>query len=220
MATGDQSDMFQRVKATLPRWFGDTTPILDLVVQGIANMLSYVYAQYAYAKQQTRFLTMSDGWLDLFAGDFLGDKLQRKSNETDAQYRARIQINMFRERATRAGLVKVLKDVTGRAPLVFEPQRPADTGAYGGPTLGYGMAGGYGSLLLPAQCFVTVFRPTTSGIPNVAGYGISTGGYGQASQADYASISQVQGFVADADLYAAVDSVKPAGTTAWVKLSN
>lgn len=218
--TGDQQDVFARIKSTLPRWFGDSTPVLDSVVSGFAAVLSNIYALYAYAKLQTRILTATGGFLDLIAGDFLGDKLHRKSNETDAQYRARIRINLFRERGTRAGLVKVLTDITGRAPTVFEPQRPADTGAYGGPAIGYGMAGGYGSLLLPAQCFVTIYRPATSGVPNVAGYGISTGGYGQASQADYATLSQVQGYVTDADLYAAADSVKPAGTVVWATISS
>jgi hypothetical protein len=218
--TGDQSDIFSRLKAMLPRWFGDDTPVLDTVVNGLAAMLANVYSLYAYAKQQTRLLTMSDAWLDLFAGDFLGDKLHRKANESDAQYRARIQINMFRERGTRAGVIKVLQDVTGRTPIVFEPQRPADTGAYSAPNSGYGMAGGYGSLMLPVQAFVTAYRPAQSGIPNIAGYGISTAGYGIASQADYASINQAIGAVADADIFAAVDSVKPSGTTLWVRLSN
>lgn len=218
--TGDQSDIFSRIKGLLPRWFGDDTPVLDSVINGLAAQLANIYSLYAYAKQQTRLLTMTDSWLDLFAGDFLGDKLHRKPNESDAQYRARIQINMFRERGTRAGVIKVLQDVTGRTPIVFEPQRPADTGAYSAPNSGYGLAGGYGSLLLPVQAFVTAYRPAQSGIPNIAGYGISTAGYGVASQADYASIDSAIGAVADTDIFGAVDSVKPAGTTLWVRLSN
>ena len=124
-----------------------------------------------------------------------------------------------------AGLVKVLQDLTGRTPIIFEPQRPMDTGCYGGPLIGYGMAGGYGSLLLPCQAFVTAFRPTGSGIPNVAGYGGSAGtpgpgGYGAASQLEYASMTMIQGAVTDADIYAAVDSVKAAGTTLWTRISS
>jgi hypothetical protein len=156
----------------------------------------------------------------MIAADFFGAALLRQSNQSDASFRNRIIINLFRERATRNGLVKVLTDLTGRAPAIFEPQRPLDTGSYGGPLIGYGVAGGYGSMLLPFQAFVTAYRPTGTGIPNVAGYGISTGGYSQGSQAELASMSMIQGAVTDADIYAAIDSVKPVGTTLWTRISN
>lgn len=220
MATGDQQDFFQRIKTLVPRWFGDSTPTIDALVQGLAWAGSFVYSLWAYAKLQTRILTATDGWLDMIAADFFGAALLRQSNQSDASFRARIVINLFRERATRGGIVKVLQDLTGRTPLVFEPLRPADTGCYGGPAIGYGMAGGYGSMLLPFQALVTAYRPTGSGIPLVAGYGISTGGYGQASRADYAAMSMIQGAVTDADIYAAIDSVKPAGTIIWTRINS
>lgn len=218
--TGDQQDFFQRIKTLVPRWFGDDTPTIDALVQGLAWAGSFVYSLWAYAKLQTRILTATDGWLDMIAADFFGAALLRQSNQSDASFRARIIINLFRERATRGGIVKVLQDLTGRTPLVFEPLRPADTGCYGGPAIGYGMAGGYGSMLLPFQALVTAYRPTGSGIPLVAGYGISTGGYGQASRADYAAMSMIQGAVTDADIYAAIDSVKPAGTIIWTRINS
>lgn len=220
MAIGDQNDILKRLKSTLPRWFSDTTPILDAVLSGWAAAWSFLYSLYAYAKQQTRILTATDGWLDMIAGDFFGTSLVRKANQSDASFRARIIINMFRERATRNAITRILKDLTGRTPIIIEPQRPADTGAYGAPNCGYGAAGAYGSILLPAQAFVIAYRPVGSGIPNVAGYGISTGGYGQASQAEYASQSMVLDTVSDADIYAAVDSVKPAGTTLWTRINS
>lgn len=220
MATGDQSDVLKRLKAVLPRWFGDSTAILDALLQGLALAGSFVYSLWAYTKLQTRIKTATDGWLDMIAADFFGTSLMRSANQSDASFRARIIINLFRERATRGGIVKVLQDLTGRTPLVFEPLRPADTGCYGGPAIGYGMAGGYGSMLLPFQALVTAYRPTGSGIPLVAGYGISTGGYGQASRADYAAMSMIQGAVTDADIYAAADSVKPVGTTIWMRITN
>ncbi|MHA6904923.1 hypothetical protein ACKZDW_07825 [Ralstonia syzygii subsp. celebesensis] len=220
MATGDQTDIFGRIKALIPRWFSDSTPVLDALLRGFAYAKSFVYGLIVYAALQTRIKTATDGWLDMIAADFFGSSLLRKSGQSDASFRNRIIINLFRERATRNGLVKVLTDLTGRAPAVFEPQRPLDTGSYGGPLIGYGMAGGYGSMLLPFQAFVTAFRPSSTGIPNVAGYGVSTGGYGQASQAELASMNMIQGSVADVDIYAAIDSVKPAGTTVWTRISN
>jgi hypothetical protein len=221
MATGDQTDIFGRIKALIPRWFSDSTPVLDALLRGFAYAKAFVYGLIVYAALQTRILTATDGWLDMIAADFFGSSLLRAANQSDASFRARIIINMFRERGTRRAIVKVLQDLTGRTPLIFEPMRPADTGGYGqAQGLAYGLAGGYGSLLLPYQGFVTAFRPTGSGIPLVAGYGISTGGYGQASRAEYGSMSMIQGAVTDADIYAAVDSVKPAGTTVWTAISN
>jgi len=97
----------------------------------------------------------------------------------------------------------------------------ADTGAYRAPNCGYGVAGAYGSIVLPYQAFVIAYRPVSSaGIANVSGYSISTGGYGQPSQAEYASMSMVTGGVADADIFAAIDAVKPAGTIIWTRISN
>jgi hypothetical protein len=127
---------------------------------------------------------------------------------------------MFRERATRNSVVKVLQDLTGRTPKIIEPKRPADTGVYGGPLIGYGVAGAYGSLQMPYQAFVIAYRPLGTGIPSVAGYGISTGAYSTASQAEWASLSMIQQGVTDADIYAAVDSVRPAATIVWVDIQS
>lgn len=220
MATGDQNDVFSRIKATLPPWFGSTTPILDAVTQGLAWAGSFIYSLYAYAKLQTRIKTATDGWLDMIAADFFGTTLLRAANQTDTSYRARILINIIRERATRNAIVRVLTDLTGRAPAIFEPLRPADTGAYSVPNSGYSSAGGYGSTLIPFQAFITAYRPLASGVPYVAGYGTSPAGYGIASRGDYVSILSVTGAVADADLYAAIDSVKPAATTLWTRISS
>lgn len=452
MAIGDQADIFGRIKAVLPnRWFGGISPLLDAITQGLANSSAFIYSLYLYAKLQTRILTATDGWLDMVAADFFGAALLRNANQTDASFRARIIINMFRERGTRNAITKVLTDLTGRAPIIFEPQRPKDTGAYGAavavsrsttatyidgsgilrtaavnevryqnnallieaaatnsltysqafdnasywvpavapvavtpnaaigpdgfnsaylltdtgannpsllqvstgisypigtlitcsifikqgssanstlncyatgdaetnstvtwaagvpsvtlgtitavangfyrwsmpvtpavlgqflfrfwpldrgrpltdagsvygygaqvenggltsyiPTFGttvtraadvllnnmtagsaalggYGIAGGYGSMLIPFQAFVQAFRPASTGIPYVAGYGSSPGGYGVASRADYATLSQSTSAVTDADLYAAIDSVKPVATTLWTQINS
>lgn len=84
---------------------------------------------------------------------------------------------------------------------------------------GYGF-GAYGSLLMPYQALVTAFRPSGGGIPLVAGYGVSTGGYSTPSRADYASIGDMQLNVGDAAIYDAVDRAKPAGTVVWVSVQN
>ena len=219
--TGDQTDCANRIKSLLPaHWFVEPTPILDGVIAGLAWSLSLVYSLIQYAKLQTRISTATDGFLDLISFDYFGAALPRRQQEHDSPFRTRILASLLRERATRKGMVLALQALTGRTPWIFEPARPADTGAYNTNTLGYGVAGGYGSLALPAQAFIIAYRPSSSGIPFVAGYGSSPGGYGTASRAEWASLSMVQGFVTDADIFATVDAAKAAGTSMWTQLSN
>jgi hypothetical protein len=220
MATGDQADFFARIKARMPTgWFGSSSPILDALIGGIASAFVTVYAAYVYLLAQTRLQTSTDGWLDISAADYFGPSgLLRLQNETDAAYRTRIKINIIRERGTRAAVTKILTDLTGRAPTIIEPTRPQDTGAYATNTLGYGVAGAYGSLLLNYQAFITAYRPSGSGIPYVQGYGTSPGGYATPSRASYADVGDMTSGVTDAAIYAAIASVLPAATIAWVSI--
>lgn len=133
MATGDQNDIQARIARLIPiSWFESSHAIRDAIATGLANAHAYIYAFIAYVKLQTRILTATDGFLDAVAQDFFGSSILRAANQSDASFRARILINIFRERATRNAIVKVLQDLTGRTPIIIEPQRPADCGAYGG----------------------------------------------------------------------------------------
>jgi hypothetical protein len=229
MATGDQSDMLARLKSVLPRWFTDSSSVLFAVLQGFAWVLAFVYSLLMYAKLQTRIKTATDGHLDMIAADFFGTALLRSQNQSDASFRARIIANLMRERGTRNSISKVLQDLTARTPVIIEPWRPADTGAYNCPNSGYGTAGSYASLDLPFQAFVKAYRPIASGVPYTGCYGLAlypgstyggAGGYGVASRLQYASIDMVQGQVQDSDIYAAIESVRPVGATLWVNISN
>ena len=220
--TGDQNDFYTRINSLLPSgWFADSSPIKSGVLNGLAEAHAFIYSLYAYAKLQTRIKTATDAWLDLIAFDYFGLALQRTTNQSDTSFRNRIIINLFRERATRNGLIKVLVYLTGRTPTIFEPLRPMDTGAYGvAAETGYGVTGGYGSMLLPFQAFVTAYRPTSAGVPVVMGYSGTVGGYGVASKIEYASMSFIIMSVTDSDIYSAIDSVKPAATTVWTAISS
>lgn len=224
MSTGDSNDVFSRLKAALPsRWFGatsDSFPVVDSLLTGITTALSFVYSLYAYAKLQTRILTATDGWLDMIAGDFFGSTIIRKANQSDASFRATIIANLFREKGTRKAITRVLTDLTGRAPLIIEPSRPADCGAYDAPNSGYGSAGAYGLVSLTYQAFVNAYRPFGTGIPNVAGYGTVTTGYSTPSQGEYTDPSMSSNTVTDADIYAAIESVRPAATIVWTRISS
>jgi hypothetical protein len=221
MTVGDQQDFLARIKALLPNgWFRSPTPILDGALNGIAWALALAYGLIQYAKLQTRIATATGGWLDLISFDFFGANLPRKTQEQDATFRARIQAELLLERGTRHGLIRALQILTGRTPWVFEPGRATDTGGYNTNTMGYGAAGAYGSLRLPFQAFVIAYRPPGQNIPNVGGYGSSVGGYGVGSQLEYVNPSITTGVVTDADIYAAIDSVKDAGTIIWTSIQS
>jgi hypothetical protein len=137
----------------------------------------------------------------------------------DDPFRQRIARELRRVRGTRAAIVSALTDMTGRPPVVFEPARSSDTGGYSAGGVGYGIAGGWGSLTLPYQCFVTAFRPRGAGIAGVAGWCSPTGGWGGGAL-EYASLEMIAGEVTDADIFAAVADVIPVATTAWTQISN
>src|SRR6185437_6566224 len=138
---GDQQDMLRRIKAVLPaRWFADTSPVLDGVLSGLAAGWAWVYGLLGFVVAQTRIATATGVWLDMIARDCFGTRLSRHGGQADDAFRARIQRELLRERGTRAAISAVLRDLTGRAPVIFEPGRIADTGAYNA-AIGYGVAG-------------------------------------------------------------------------------
>lgn len=222
---GDQADILFRLKQVLPlQWFPDSTPVLDTVLSGVAYAWAWVYQALQVVECQARISTAQGIWLDLIAEDFFGSLLSRRIGESDAAYCTRIKLELVRERGTRAAALSVLSDLTGRSPQIFEPANTADTGGYGsrsggGGGFGYGISGGWGSLALPLQFFLTAYRPVGQGIATVPGWGCSAGGYGEGSL-EYADLSMMQGQITDADISAAVVSVLPVGTTAWLRISN
>lgn len=212
--TGDVSDMLSRLRTVLPsRWFGDSTPVLDSVLTGLATGWASLYGLLQTVITEARISTATGSFLDMISVDFFAAWLPRRATELDTPFRLRIQQELFRERGTRAGLQTMLTELTGRTPIIFEPARSSDTGGYSVGGLGYGIAGGWGSVLLPFQLFVTAYRPHGAGIAAVGGY--NTGGW-----PDYASLSMVQAPVTDADIYAAVASVMPVATICWTAISN
>ncbi len=216
---GDQQDMLVRLRHALPTgWFPDDAPVLTGVLSGLAAGWSWAYGLLQYVRAQTRIASASDIWLDVIAQDFFGVRLRRRVGQSDDAFRTRIRRELCRERGTRAALVGILQDLTGRQPVVFEPARTTDTGGYGNG-IAYGIAGGWGSLALPFQCFVTAFRPLGNGIATVAGWGVASGAYGIGT-IEYASLEMVQGQVTDQDIYATVAEVLPAATIGWTAIAN
>ena len=212
--TGDIHNMVHRLKSTLPtRWFPDQTPVLDALLSGLANAWAAMYSLLSYTKLQTRVASVSGNLLDGASADFFGSRLARLANEPDALFRARVQNALTREHATRRALQAALTTLTGFKPRIFEPARVTDTGAYGFPVMGYGVAGAWGNLNLPFQVLVDARRPASSGIALIAGYGTP----GPLARAN---LSQIPGYLSDQYIAETVVSVLPTASIAWINISD
>jgi len=217
--TGSQEDQFDRIKSLTPtNWFGDSPAFIDALVWGYSYINAFIYDLISYVKLQARIKTATDGFLDLIAFDFFGSALVRKSGQSDESFRNTIIASLFRERGTRKSVSSVIKDITGSEPTIFEPSLPKDTGGYSASVCGYGVAGRYGSLALPFQSFAIVKRPKASSIPLVAGYRVSVGAYRTNSKIKYSNLSEMSSSATDADIYQAIESVRPSGTVIWVRI--
>lgn len=221
---GSSANIAWRVWSLIPnRWFAFAAPFRDALIGGLSDSAAWNYILIAYAKAQTRLATAYGVWLDVFAFDFLGPTLTRSGLQDD-NFRALIKATILQERVTRAGMIAVVTKLTGNVPWVFEPWNTSDTGAYSNQAQGqnFGQGGygvgniGYGSMNLPGQIFMKVFRGYPGGVPNVAGYGTPPGGYGVGSIA-YTNSQTAQVGLTDEMILRAINLTKPVGTTVWVQ---
>lgn len=219
MASGDTADLKRRLQAVLPAWFGDNPPVIGGILTGLATTWSWGYDLVAFTKRQTRIATASDGWLDLISWDFLGAILPRYTRETDDKFRARILPEILRERATRKGIAKGLKDMTGVEPIIIELWNPYDVLCYDTPeTGGYDVGAVYGSYDYTAQFLVRAYRPQGEGIPYIYGYD-TFGGYDSPGYSVLVDPTDVVGAITDAAIYARTYALLASGTTAWVQIN-
>ncbi|MBU6419062.1 MAG: hypothetical protein KGQ79_04965 [Proteobacteria bacterium] len=216
---GDMADMAGRIKQMLPaKWFADDAPILDAVLSGLGQAWANVYSLLQQVRAQTRLATATGIFLDIASQDYNGTTLPRRAGEADTEFSARLRLNLLAPRATRTALVAAVTNLTGRSPVVFEPLNASDTGGYN-VNMGYGVAGGYGSLTMPYQFLLTVYRPNNLPASHAGGYGVGPGGYDEAP-IFYASAAELAGNVSDAEIYNTVASVIPTSSIAWTKITN
>lgn len=224
MADIDNTNIFNRLKKYLPlKWFGDSAPIRDSVLQGFAENAYYSYLQYKYAVLQTRIKTATDIFLDYIAKDFYGNVLKRRSGESDDTFRQRILINLFRERATRNGMISLLTYITGIAPIIFEPWR--DVGGGYGLSKGrfaYGVSGGrWGSISYAYQAFIIVFRGKSTTTAALGGLNYPYLGYNvKIGPKPWGAYGWSQALISDSDILEAISYEKPIGTRMWVRIIN
>lgn len=226
MSIGDQANIVVRLAGLIPNsWFPDDAPVKTSILNGAAGPLSWAYSLYSYSLLQSRIATATGVWLDRIAFDFFGTAFPRmswRSNtggiayENDDSYRARIKKEILRPRATRAGVIGALQDLTGNTPILIEGWNPSDTSAYSQNAY-YGQQGIYGTLLCRNQIFVTAYRPLGQGIPNVAGYGH---GFYSAGTTAYIDLSEVTAQVPDSLIYLTGARTVAAGITCWMDIVN
>jgi hypothetical protein len=225
---GSVPDIINRLMAVLPkRWFAEQTPNLTSILRSIATPWAWLYGVTNYVILQTRISTATDSWLDFVSLDYFGDKLNRRADESDSNYRKRISAALLREAATRSAVSAGLEALVGSKPTIFEPAKPMDTGSYGPQSLGsatngtglaYGVTGGWGSLDLPLQMFITTVRPPSAGISMLAGYGTPAGGYGE-GMISYIDLELLPGHVSDQDIRSTLCSLLPINAIAWLRIS-
>jgi len=218
VSKGDFDDIHSRLQALLPAgWFSDKSPVLNCLLSSCTLSLSWCYSLYAYARCQTRISTASDSWLDIAARDFFGARLMRDEGMSDNELRRKISKSLFCERGTRQAITVSVKGLTGLAPTIIEPLRPADTGGYGIPAMGYGMAGRYGSRAIPYQAFVIAHRSVKSGATDDSPEN-ETSYISSHPDAENGDITISSGKATDAQIYAAIAAVKMLGTIVWVRV--
>lgn len=146
-------------------WFADDAPVLSGLLAGLGDAWGRSFSLLGAVRLQARLATTTGQFLDLAGVDFFGRRIVRREGEGDASLRSRLAARMVRQRGTRAGLIAAAADA-GFSASVFEPARPADTGAYGiAGGLAWGIAGGWGSLSMPLTCFVVASAVAPVGDP-------------------------------------------------------
>jgi hypothetical protein len=214
MATGDQRDIFTRLRGLIPPSWFNSSPNFDATLQGPAWALSSIYSQITYATLQTRIATATDGYLDLISNDFFGTDLPRLTNEQDGAYRARILANLFVKGPTRGNMSAVLTLVTGRTPDIFEPSRTDDSGGWDG-TFYWDTGIGKWGAPMPYQSFVTAYRPLTNAqsLGELDSWRWMYDAYGAWSDSPVTELT-------DAAIFAAVESTKMLGTVVWLRIAD
>ena len=218
-------DLVSKIKAVLPiGWFGDTSPVLDTVLTGLAAAWAGIRCGLRYFKTQSRIASATGFWLDGAANDFFGGELFRLPDQSDDAFRVSIKRELQMERATRGAISALVTALAGQAPAIFEPANSSDTGGYGGAVtagggLAYGLQGGWGNLSLPLQAFVTVSRSFLTATAPLAGWDSPIAGYGT-GQSEWSSSVTIQGLVTDADISSAILTILPVCTIVWIRFKN
>jgi hypothetical protein len=200
------------------------------VMDTLGTPLAFESGALQYAFEACLIGTAQNGALDGKALDFFGSgfyALPRNPGESDAAYSARLLAALLPEGATRKAVSDAVKAVTGQAPRIIEPWRPADTGVLdGGPGAGM-MFYDIDNVVTPGlmtdnglgyQGFIQTILPLAQPFGNnptpvMDEYTMNLD-VGGSSMLDAASGATPQGAQA---VYNAINRAKCEGTIAWVQ---
>lgn len=208
--------MFIRVKSFLPKsWFPNPSPIVDSFLMGFAKIGEIVKTSIDEVVPQLRIKTATGGVLDLIANDMFGSSLLRSFNESDSDYRLRILIELFRERATYPAMMESIAYFTGFYPVIVESGKDIDATGYvlSEGSISTNEGDGYGVVVRSFHCFISIYIPYSSEYANVAGYGVSTSGYSVFSRGEYVHSKELD----INSLLQIINTVRPVSTKIWVK---
>ncbi|AOX20590.1 hypothetical protein A0U90_10115 [Kozakia baliensis] len=204
IAPGSPQDFARRLRNLLPSgWFPappyddeiEKAPVLAAILLGFGSVLSNFWLLLAQVQKQMRLATMSGAFLDMAAEDYFGaGGLSRQALESDDTYRKRIVSSILAPKNTRSAVVSAVRNITSIEPNIIEPMNAADCHAFGAVRMA-ACGGGYGW-----------------GSDNLR-YGSSKGGH--------FFLETPRGKAPSAlAICNAVNQVKAAGVTAWVKVED
>jgi hypothetical protein len=217
-----EEDIYIRLIQQLPNWWGSDHAVVDVLLEAFITTNLLNYAQFSYVFLQLRLQTCTGDNLDLFSQDYFGGYLPRRFDESDDSYRNRISATLLQEKSTRYGMQNALFLLTGIEPVIFEPWNPYDCGGYNvASTMGYDIAGSYGSGSYPAQVFIDVYVNGYDQMGGYSGYNDYYGGYnasGGLAALWYGGDSLIGIVVSDQDIYDTINLTKPEGVWCWVAI--
>jgi hypothetical protein len=122
-------------------------------------------------------------------------------------------------------MIAVLTRLTGRTPIVFEPNRPLDTGCLGANTGVNSFCGvaRMGSIAPIYGALITVYRPLVTGGSAGAAYcdAIQISALNAPTSQSYTgSLAAEVSAASDADIYAAINATRPVATNIGVLITN
>jgi len=196
--------------------------VLYAMMGACAANLQMINDFLTYGFDFCRLDTCEGDQVDIYADDFYGvGGLPRKTGESDASYKQRIQAGLFIPYTTREAFTQAITQLTGIAPRLISPWIAGQTAAYDWysyydiddeayPAL-------YGDSSLSYQAFVIADLPPATGSEQAtaiwgydagAAYDIYTGTYWNLQAANFTS---------QADLDALINRIKAFGITIWRK---
>lgn len=221
MATGDTNDILTRLRSNVPPWFPSqgTAPVVDAILTGIAATFANIYSLLIYARAQARIPTATGAWLDMIAWDFFGGRFLRFVGESDADFSARIMVELIRPRLTRSAIQAALEALTGFPVRIIEAWYPTDTGVIDRLFLDVDVAGApnrIGDAGLHCQFFIECVLPLNQPLGANAMPAIDVNLYIDTPPTGFImDFSALQ--TGQSNIYSFINALRAAGITAWVR---